>query len=466
MDLEEYIDFQNHNLEDYNPLIEFIDEPIYLYDIAADYMKWTSGFFQYTDYDYRLNQFITHIYAYRKPKGKSVEIQEVARRSEKFKTIVRRCRYSSYGGGKGFYALWGKVRANKYYYSDFVAGGIGFREVNDWYDERIKMHGAEINAIENLIAQDVKLQYCSYNKDSYVNLLDYIKCYRKYPVAEITMKLGLYRFSTNEKALKTITENKFFRKWIYLHQEECQGLAFQTVYNSFKKNPNGSVDDYYNSLMYRIECGKDVASANKELYHKVLKYTTQERLKAYFDSQNITKQLYFDYIKACDFLRLDLNDTKVLFPKNFMAMHDNYTMQYHRAVAKAEDEKKQNISIKMSEVADRFKVLEIHGDRFSIIIAKSKYDLIEESSVLSHCVGRMDYDLRQANGKSMICFVRKNEELDKPFVTLELGLEDLKVKQCYGIHNSTPDAEVKAFVDGWQHSLKGLLKGANQAQIN
>ena len=465
MNFEEYLNYQNHNLDDYNPLLEFIEEPIYLYDVAKEHCKWTSGFFQYTDYDHVLNQFITHIYAYRYRKGHDIEIQEVVRRSEKFSTIVRRCRYSSYGSVKGFYAYWGKERDAKYYYSDFVAAKEIFIEVGDWYDERIKYHGSELNFVENIIAKDLTLRYFGWQDKSYVNLLDYIKCYRKYPVAEIPMKLGLYRLATNEKALKTITENKFFRKWIYIHQEECKNMAFQTMFNSFKKNPNGNVEDYYKSLMYRIECGKEVAIASKELYNKILKYTNQEKLKAYFEEQHITKQLYYDYIRACDFLRLDLSDTKVLFPRNFMEMHDNYTAQYNREQAKANANKQTDISKKMAKIAKKYKAFEMSGDKYSIIIAKCKYDLIEESSVLCHCVGRMDYDVRQANGISMICFVRKNEDIEKPYVTLELGLQDLKIRQCYGKNNTTPDEEVKAFVDGWQHSLKGLIK-SKQKQLN
>lgn len=459
MQFEDYLKQCNENIEEYNPLISFVDYPVFLYDTLEQYCCWTSGFIQYTDYDHATQQFITHIYAYKKPKGKRTQIQEVARRFEHFPTIVRQCRYTTYGSGRGFYGIFGKVNPYRYYYSELVCGDK-WVEIGDWYDERIKHHGAEINEPENIIAADLSLQYFAYQKDKYVNLLDYIKCYRKYPIAEVAIRLELYRLATNEKALKIMAENKHFRKFLYKHQEECKGMAFQTIYNSFKKNADGNVNDYYNSLMYRINCGKEVASSNKELYHKVLKYTTQERLKDYFEENNISKHLYFDYIAACDWLKLNLEDTKILYPRNFMEIHDAYTEQFHREKSKAERDGSitDPVSKGMFKTFSKYYFFETKGEKYSIIIAKCKYDLIEESSVLKHCVGRMDYDHRQAREKSMICFVRKNEELDKPLVTVELDLTSFKILQCYGINNSMPESDVKNFVNAWQSSLKETFR--------
>lgn len=465
MQFEEYFNQCNERIEEYNPLVSFVDYPVYLYDTLEQYCCWTSGFIQYTDYDHITQQFITHIYAYKKPKGKRTQIQEVARRFEHFPTMVRQCRYSTYGSGRGFYGIFGKVNPYKYYCSELICGDK-WVEIGDWYDERIKHHGAEINEPENIIAADLSLQYFAYQKDKYVNLLDYIKCYRKYPIAEVAIRLELYRLATNEKALKIMAENKHFRKFLYKHQEECKGMAFQTIYNSFKKNADGNVNDYYNSLMYRIQCGKEIAVKNKELYHQVLKYTTQEKLVAYFKENGIDPSMYFDYIEACIWLRLNLEDTKVLFPHNFRQMHDDYVEQYFLSKAESEKDKYQNSSIgkAMFKTFKKYECLAICGDEYSILIARSKFDLIEESAVLKHCVGRMSYDQRQAKEETMICFVRQNEALDKPYVTLELDLKSFKVLQCYGINNSKPSEDVKTFVNAWQANIKNLLK-QQQAQI-
>ena len=62
-----------------------------------------------------------------------------------------------------------------------------------------------------------------------------------------------------------------------------------------------------------------MANIAKGVYEKVLKNTTQEKLVKYIKDKNISSSLYNDYIVACDWLGLDLSDTKVLFPKDYQA---------------------------------------------------------------------------------------------------------------------------------------------------
>ena len=66
----------------------------------------------------------------------------------------------------------------------------------------------------------------------------------------------------------------------------------------------------------------------------------------------------------------------------------------------------------------------------------------------------MGYDNKMINGVSFIAFVRKCEEIEKPYVTVEYGLKDNKVLQCYGYHDSKPQQEVIDFVDEWGKKVK------------
>jgi hypothetical protein len=77
----------------------------------------------------------------------------------------------------------------------------------------------------------------------------------------------------------------------------------------------------------------------------------------------------------------------------------------------------------------------------------------------------MDYDKRQADGASVICFIRKNGELETPFVTAEIKIGDfrLSVNQCYGDKDSVVH-EVDEFVDSWMRfanrEYRKIKKGA------
>ena len=66
-------------------------------------------------------------------------------------------------------------------------------------------------------------------------------------------------------------------------------------------------------------------------------------------------------------------------------------------------------------------------EHYAIFIAKSPVELVKEGSALDHCVGRNGYDKKMAKEETLIFFVRKLEELDKPFVTLEYSLKTKQI---------------------------------------
>ena len=104
----------------------------------------------------------------------------------------------------------------------------------------------------------------------------------------------------------------------------------------------------------------------------------------------------------------------------------------------------------MKKQAEKFSFLSSFKDSsYCVIVAKSKFDLINEGEKLHHCVGRMDYDKRQAEGKSIICFIRKNDDIETPFATAEIKIgNNLTVNQCYGDKDRTVP-EVEDFVSAW-----------------
>ena len=162
---------------------------------------------------------------------------------------------------------------------------------------------------------------------------------------------------------------------------------------------------------------------------------------------------YRDYLIACEWLKLDFKDTKVLFPRNFDEMHENYTKQYfnHHQVMK-----EKSINDRMLEVAEKYKIFETKTDKYSIFIARSWNDLCNESKHLNHCVGRMYYDELQANEESLICFLRLTSNPTIPYVTIEFDLYNKEVVQCYGYNNSLI-TEIDEFVINWEKNCKKLM---------
>lgn len=374
-------------------------------------------------------------------KGFVVQKLIVAPADKRLCALSRNC-YQGSGCAAGFYSYGYNGRDTRYYpympELDFSAVDVS------------KINRYELFGFERIVQLDGSLKYCAYKSGNGIYAIDYIGLYRKYPVCEMLMKLNIKRM-WSEKALEFIAANKDFQKWLFKNADKVSEMAFHTARNAFRKNASGDPQDYLSSLKYRIQCGKDVRFTNQAVYKKALRYATQEKLSDYIKKNNIASESYGDYLTACDWLHLDFADTKVLFPKDFQAMHDAYTAQYAEYKHDVEAKKRLQLSEKMRSTAERFSFLGAFKDGlYSVVVARSKNDLINEGERLHHCVGRMDYDRRQADGTSVICFIRKNEEPDNPFVTAEIKISETKltVNQCYG-DNDRVVHEVDGFVDSW-----------------
>ena len=106
----------------------------------------------------------------------------------------------------------------------------------------------------------------------------------------------------------------------------------------------------------------------------------------------------------------------------------------------------------------------MQGEKFHILLAKSKKELVKEGEILQHCVGRMDYDKRIIEGRSLVCFVREANALDVPFVTIEYSLLKNQVVQCYGKGDTKPNEDVMHFVDNvWQPKAKSIIQKMQEA---
>lgn len=86
--------------------------------------------------------------------------------------------------------------------------------------------------------------------------------------------------------------------------------------------------------------------------------------------------------------------------------------------------------------------------------ARSGIELIEEGNALNHCVG--GYIERYASGHTDICFLRKENDPDKPWRTVEIDPKTERIIQDRGFHNdrnsngqSTMSKELRAELDAF-----------------
>ena len=167
----------------------------------------------------------------------------------------------------------------------------------------------------------------------------------------------------------------------------------------------------------------------------------------YVKANKITYYQYRDYADACLKLGLDMTLPKNIFPHEFRKWHDIRIDQYATKKALERAEKEKELTERFATVAEKYLALQKQGkDDYIIIIAKSPVELVKEGAFLHHCVGRMNYDQKMAREETLIFFIRKKSEPDTPLATLEYSLSKKAVLQCYGNHDSKPEAAIEDFV--------------------
>lgn len=171
------------------------------------------------------------------------------------------------------------------------------------------------------------------------------------------------------------------------------------------------------------------------------------RAARYLEAQHIEARDYLDYIRQCMTLQYDLHDTAISMPHHFMDAHTRLT-----DIIK----ERENAALcgTFAEHIPERERLEFAQDSLLIRQPQSMGEIIREGRSLHHCVG--GYASRHAEGVLHILFIRKVDEPDTPYFTMELSTEG-KVVQVRGLKNCDPPKAVKAFVEEYKKYILPLF---------
>lgn len=152
--------------------------------------------------------------------------------------------------------------------------------------------------------------------------------------------------------------------------------------------------------------------------------------------------LYLDYLSMVQQMeKKSLFRPKVTTNEELMMKHNDimYLYKFKKSEIKIKAFKEAIIGLDKYEFAD---------DKYSIVIPTCPDDLVKEGNELHHCV--KTYIDRVINKKTNIVFVRKNDNLDKPFYTIEIT-NDNTIRQIHGNFNCklSEDKDAEKFVKKW-----------------
>lgn len=206
---------------------------------------------------------------------------------------------------------------------------------------------------------------------------------------------------------------------------------------------------------------------------RILEYSSLRKFCQFFrrwESENCTKPYdnyyyldprrtffrdYKDYIENATLLEYDLSNLEVLYPKNFKQAHD-------LASDIVNDKKFREGELpQIARQYEKYSNLYSYEDKdFCIMPPRTHNDLKNEGKTLCHCVAT--YAKKVATEKTIILFVRKTNEKEKPYFTLELNPVTLRIEQCRGFENCSYPNEVKKFMDKWYKTKIEPLKRSKE----
>lgn len=315
-------------------------------------------------------------------------------------------------------------------------------------------------------------KYCGY-KSQCGDLADYLFKYLNNPGIEFFGKLGLV---PHPSWIKKATKDGQFARFLRDNAKEYIKVGYSANVMTCAYSWHVSLKEAYQRMEQEQRIMKRTKGLNipRNLKAKVFDYLKEEERKmreemsqngcchaAYYISPD---SIYKDYFHACEFLGLDMNDTKNLLPNDLNRMHD-LRIDEMNSIKKREDQKKrEELCRQFSKVAAIYIPYEVKTETYSIIIPRQAYDLVVEGQAMENCVGKMGYDLKMSEHRTVIAFLRKTDEINKSFVTMEFDPKRWELLQCYAKHNSRPDEEVLQFAKEWlkevkRHEMSRLREG-------
>lgn len=115
------------------------------------------------------------------------------------------------------------------------------------------------------------------------------------------------------------------------------------------------------------------------------------------------------------------------------------------STARLYEQKKNELTAKaLGKMAKRYEWLgEFSCNEMGVVIFETPEDFATEGEVQHNCVNRYGYLEEMAKGKTIICGVRKLDDIDTPYITCEVSLNEegtpIGVAQYYRAFNNCPD---------------------------
>lgn len=193
--------------------------------------------------------------------------------------------------------------------------------------------------------------------------------------------------------------------------------------------------------------------------HKMLKYIEGLKSEGPYAMRNQEVNDYHDYLQLAAGLGYNLDDDWILYPKNLKERHDQLTEEQNERKAELEKESDDKKDRKLKRTIKRkgWTRYETEIEQLLIRLPKCAHEIRKEGNAQHHCVAT--YMDRMVAGETCILFIRKKEEPDKSYYTVEV--KDDEVIQVRGKYNVAPSEDVEEFMKIFKRNLRKTERKAS-----
>lgn len=333
---------------------------------------------------------------------------------------------------------------------------LGFGRVHGQGWSGWRLRDREINTYPyNLraVLSGTKYQYSALEiaaEHNLVNPFYYFNAYNDEPKLEILYKVGLYRaaeeiteFSADDarRMMRNVRSLKDLGIESRAEAAECSALTVEELI-ARKEVKAWKIEEQDRAAA--IEFIRKVnARSGTDFYYDFISckrwfqyYLTQKSV--YTEVKDFIAD-YTDYISMCSRCGANLNDTAVKMPHSMKKAHD-------WAMIEEKVQGKQAYNELVAAVYDSIHTFTEWDDgKLQVIMPRTAREIVEEGVRQNHCVGR--YVERVAAGESVILFIRRKDDPEKNFYTMEIkkDMRRCNIVQVRGEKNVAATDEVKAF---------------------
>ena len=287
--------------------------------------------------------------------------------------------------------------------------------------------------------------------------LDVYEKFHQYPSLEALYKCGMKNavedFIYNPKLNLKKKEHEP-HKILGISKELFRELRKRDEKQEFVKKCVG-LQNVTSDVKMILEVAHTMAPRDIELFFEKNHMPLNKTLRYYNKLDTYNRITYLDYIGMARDAGSDMTNEFVIFPRDLERAHDAMIDIRDREKRKKEREEAKKKDADIERVYKNIKKkFSYEDEKYLLRPARSNVEIVKEGQTQHICVGYAGYTDKMIAGESYILFLRRKEEPDKPFYTVEISPE-YKIIQRHGKYNKEGEEkkEVDLFLEKFRREI-------------